>query len=399
MTKLTADILRTLAVEIGERPTGTAAGEAAQDYLADIAGGLGFEITELPFDCRRWESGDSALALAAGRVPLHAGPFSDPLAGVFDLAVVETLDELRAREVAGSLLVLRGPLAAEPFMPRDFPFFYPDEHRQVLDLLLEKRPAGILAVTGRHPLCGLSPFPLFEDGNLGLPNAYAADSAGLITDGATATVEIDSASLPSTGRQLVFSRPGRDNGRIILAAHIDTKYETPGALDNAAGVATAMAVAERLGGAELPAALDIVPLNGEEHYEVSGQLAYLAYREPTPQTVRLMMNLDALGCSGSHSAFSFYNLERTDTACWNQRLEAHPRMARGEEWIAGDHAVFAFRGIRSVAVTSSNLLEEVMALTHTARDTVDRVDVELLEETSAVLAERIRYGSHTSVSG
>jgi aminopeptidase YwaD len=63
------------------------------------------------------------------------------------------------------------------------------------------------------------------------------------------------------------------------------------------------------------------------------------------------------------------------------------RMTIGEEWIAGDHAVFAFRGIPCIAVTSSNLLERVMQLTHTAGDTREEVDSGLLDRTAAVVAE------------
>ncbi|MFW5797998.1 MAG: M28 family peptidase [Spirochaetota bacterium] len=329
----TETVLRTLAEDIGARPTGTEENEAANAYLEGIARELGYEVMELPFDCRRWEYGPSSVvADSAAPVPIQPGPFSAPLRGEFPVAVVETLDDLRSRVVADHLLLVRGELAAEPLMPRDFPFYYPDEHREILDLLLDTRPACVLALTGKHPLCGLSPFPLFEDGNLGVPNAYAADPRGVIAAAQAVRLELDSASLPAAGRQLIFSRKGRAGAagpRIILAAHVDTKYETPGALDNAAGLATAVAVMERLRHAELPFDLDVVPFNGEEYYEVSGQLAYLAHREPSAETTRLMINLDGLGHSDSTGAFSFYNLGEDGTpAAPAARLGADPHGRR-----------------------------------------------------------------------
>ncbi|NBF39149.1 MAG: M28 family peptidase, partial [Spirochaetes bacterium] len=250
-----------------------------------------------------------------------------------------------------------------------------------------------------------SPYPLFEDGNLGVPNAYAADPRGEIAGARAVRLELDSASVPAGGRQLIFSRKGRGGAgdpRIVLAAHVDTKYETPGALDNAAGLATAVAVMERLRDAELRFALDVVPFNGEEYYGVSGQLAYLAHRAPSAETTRLMINLDGLGHRDSAGAFSFYNLDADGTpaapaaaaekaaarlsAATRSAIDEHPRATVGDQWIAGDHAVFAFHGIPCVAVTSSNLMERVVHLTHTPADTVDEVDVGLLDATAEVVA-------------
>jgi aminopeptidase YwaD len=402
----TETVLRTLVEDIGARPTGTKENEAANAYLEGTARELGYEVTELHFGCRRWEYGPSnAVANSTTPVPIQPGPFSAPLRGEFPVAVVETLEDLRTLEARGCLLLIRGKLAAEPLMPRDFPFYYPDEHREILDLLLDKRPAGVLALTEKHPLCGLSPYPLFEDGNLGLPNAYAADPRGEIAGARAVRLELDSASVPATGRQLIFSRKSRavaGGPRVVLAAHVDTKYETPGALDNAAGLATAVAVMERLRDAELPFDLDVVPFNGEEYYEVSGQLAYLAHRAPSAEATRLMINLDGLGHCDSLGAFSFYNMGEDAaaadpaapaekaaarlSAATRAEIDEHPRATVGDQWISGDHAVFAFRGIPCVAVTSSNLMEQVVHLTHTPADTVEKVDVGLLDATAEVVA-------------
>lgn len=401
------EVLRTLAAEIGARPTGTEANEAANAYLEDTARVLGYEVTALSFDCTRWEFGDSGVTAGGRRVAIHPGPFSAPLDRDLPVAMVATKEALQSRDPAGHLLVIRGELAGEPLMPRDFPFYFPDEHAEVLDLLSQTQPAAVLALTGRHPLCGLSPFPLFEDGNLGIPNAYAQDPDGVLAGADRAHIQLDSASRSTTGRQLVFSRPagaGQGHagegpsgaghsatearaGRLVVTAHVDTKYETPGALDNAAGVATLVAVMERLRDVELSFDIDLVPLNGEEHYEVSGQLAYLAHRPPSPDTTQLVVNLDGLGHRDSKTAFSFYNFDSGVPRALSEAIEAAPRMTTGDQWYAGDHAVFAFRGIQCIAVTSSNLMEEVIRLTHTPQDTVELVDGSLLEETASVVAE------------
>ena len=65
-------------------------------------------------------------------------------------------------------------------------------------------------------------------------------------------------------------------------------------------------------------------------------------------------------------------------------------MTLGEEWYAGDHAMFVFRGIPCLAVTSSNLFESVLEVTHTPRDTRELIDESLIGPTAEFLSEIIK---------
>lgn len=375
-----------LAGEIGERPLGTARNREAQEYLRCLAGELGFAVEELPISCHRWEAGASCLRFGSTEIPIFPGPFSPPHKGELNVEVAESVDDLRNKGLSDTLLLIRGDLAEEPLMPKEFPFYYPEEHREIIDLLQRRAPAAILALTGKHPLCGLDPYPLFEDGNLNIPNAYARAADFDELSGSRATVEINSSAVAESSFQPLFSREGTISGRIVVCAHLDTKYGTPGALDNAAGVATLLGVMKRLSSATPRFSLDFVPFNGEEQYEVPGQLAYLAYRNPSTENTRLVVNLDALGHRDSANAFSSYNLADRDEERLRRLLEQFPRSQAGEPWIAGDHAIFAFQGIPSLAVTSSNLEETVLGLTHTDRDELSLLDGELLEESAEVVA-------------
>lgn len=388
MDELIARTAKYLAGELGSRPLGTEKNENAQCYLRGLAEELGYTVQELPFECHRWEYGSSFLRTESQTVPIYPGPFSPELCGEFDLLVAESVEALRREKLTGKLLLIRGALSAEPLMPRDFPFYYPEEHREIIDLLREKQPAGVIAFTDKHPLCGLDPYPLFEDGNLGLPNGYAKGVH--FPAGGRFAVELRSASIPARGRQLIFSRKGASERRVVLCAHLDTKYETPGALDNAAGVATITGVMERLAAEELPFSLDVVPFNGEEQYEVSGQLAYLAHRNPSVESTALVVNLDGLGHRDSVNAFSSYNLTEGADAFLKAAVFRRRSAALGAQWIAGDHSMFAFQGIPCVAVTSSNLMETVLELTHTSADTLEELDLGILEAAAETVAELIR---------
>ena len=45
-----------------------------------------------------------------------------------------------------------------------------------MELFERKQPAAIIAATGKHALCGLQPFSLFEDGNFMIPSAYIPEA-------------------------------------------------------------------------------------------------------------------------------------------------------------------------------------------------------------------------------
>lgn len=408
------EVLKKLSVDIGERPVGTSANQAATDYLSELAAGFGFEVSQLPIKCLLWQtgsshlrsenrditsqhSGGSSLTASDGTVvPVFPGPFSRSLRGSFETVVVETLQQLKQADAEGKLVIIHGAPAEEPIMPRDFPFYYPDEHRAINDAIEAAKPIGVVAITGRHPMCGLNPFPLFEDGTLSVPTAYSADRR--ILDWGQVRVDLVSESRPGTAFQPVFRRPGLSSRRVVLCAHMDTKYGTPGALDNAAGVATLCAAMERLENKTLPFDLEVVPFNGEDYYSVPGQLAYLDARTPVKETISLVINIDANGHRGSANAFSGYNLGEAQTRTLNNIVTESAQATIGEQWIAGDHGMFVFQEIPCVAVTSSDLEEAVLALTHTSADVAEEVDPALLEAAAdaitqiVVKAERIMAG-------
>lgn len=85
-------------------------------------------------------------------------------------------------------------------------------------------------------------------------------------------------------------------------------------MDNGSGVATLVGVMEHLVGADLSVAPDIVPFNGEEHFAVPGQLAYLRDRKPSVETTSLVINVDGLGHIDSRNAYSYYNVSEEDAA-------------------------------------------------------------------------------------
>jgi aminopeptidase YwaD len=380
--------------EFGARPIGSAENRRVAEFLRAEAERMGYAVQRLPFTCPLWEKGPSSAERGEARAEVHAGPFSPPFDASREVAVAGTLAELKKAKGQGKILFLRGELAKEPLMPRDFPFYFPDGHKAIYEVLDEKKPSAVVAVTGPHPACGLDPCPLFDDANYKFPSAYVGEGSAerLWAEKGMMRLLIDSRTSPETGEQIVAQKKatGAAKGKIVVCAHMDTAYGTPGALDNAAGVAAMLGAMERLKDYAGPYDLEFVPFNGEDSGLVKGQMAYLSHFGGEMGNIRLAVNIDAPGCKGSRVAVSAYNLDGARRVWLDAEIAKHKRIERGPEWVEGDHSIFAFQGVPALALTSSNLREGVMKLTHTPKDVADLVDPSLLDEAGEFIAALVR---------
>ncbi len=283
-------------------------------------------------------------------------------------------DDLEALDRPGSILLLHGAIAAEQLTPRNYPFYQMDGHARILAALDRARPAAVIAATDRTPMAaGLYPFPLFEDGDLGHPSAFLRDVEGAAAArarraspcGSTSTRYSD-ASPPSRSSR---SKPGADpaRGRVVVSAHIDSRYGTPGALDNAGGVCVLMALADQLAGATPALDVELVPFNGEDDFAAPGEIAYLGRPDAALDRIALVVNIDAVGRRGDDTAISFYGCPDEIRSAALSAASAVPRVAEGPEWPMSDHMIFAMRGTPALAVTSTGLHEIAATVAHTSR--------------------------------
>lgn len=380
--------------EFGERPIGSAENRRATEFVRAEAERMGYAVRRLAFTCPYWEKGPSSAERGGARAEVFAGPFSPAFDEALEVVAASSLDELKARACAGKILFLRGEIAQEPLMPRDFPFYFPDAHQAIYKALDAKKPAAVVAATGAHPACGLDPFPLFDDANFRIPAAFVGEkgAAALLSAQGPLRLKIDSRTTEQPGEQLVVEKKsaGESQGKIVVCAHLDTAYGTPGALDNAAGVAVLLGAMERLKGYAGPQDLEFAPFNGEDSGMVKGQMAYLEAYGGEFGRIRLVVNIDAPGCKGATTHVSAYNLDESRQKRLEEEIARHPRVGRGPEWVEGDHSIFAFQGVPALAVTSSNLREGVMKLTHTPKDVEALVDPALLEEAAEFIAGLVR---------
>ena len=382
--------LNHLCNEIPTRRVGTQGNRDANEYLAKAFTTFGFEIERQPFHCIDWTPGKASLTVNGEQFEVCVGAFTEGCNAQAPLVVVTTVEELEFADAQNKVLLLRGEITREQLMPKNFPFYNPDEHKHIIHLLEAKvRPRAILTATGRNPETAgaVYPFPMIEDGDFNIPSVFMTEEEGerlASYVGREAVLVIEAERTPSSGFNLV-ARKGKPDRRVVVSAHMDAKDNTPGALDNAASVVVLLLLAELLKGYDGDLGIELVPFNGEDHYSAAGEKVYLNANEGKLEQVLLNINLDALGSFQGNTVYSFYECPDGLKSSIQKAFSTRAGFAEGQPWFQSDHMVFVMNGIPALAITSENFIEILTELAHTPEDNFEKVDIGKVAEVAYML--------------
>jgi len=395
--KLTETIhryVKELCVNITDRSPGAPGNRQATDFFDKTISSFGFKTACPDFDCIDWEHGSVNLKAGKDMFEAYVSPYTLGYSGTATLAAASTVEELTQSEIGGKILLIHGQIASQQLMPKNFPFYNPDEHKKIISLLEEKAPAAIICATGKDPeLVGaMYPFPLIEDGDFDIPSVYMKDVHGeclLAHAGTEITLDFMSKRIESKGCNVIATKGPQDARKLIFCAHIDSRKYTPGALDNAAGVATLLALAELLADYKGPLGLEIIAFNGEDYYAASGQIQYLAANQATLKDIKLVINIDDAGYHDGKTAYSLYQCPETMAQLICNTLGNREELIEGQPWYQGDHMIFVQQQIPALAVTSEQMGEALANITHTPKDTIDLVNCGKLAELACGLKDMV----------
>ena len=340
-----ARYLNTLCVEIPTRRVGSSGNQAATDFFAAVVSMFGFETHSPAFECIDWMQAGASLVVGGESFDVLVSPYSLGWQGRAPLVVVSTLEELRSADLSGQIALLRGELAKEQLMPKNFPFYNPDEHKLIYQLLESKNPAAIIAATSRNPEMagGVYPFPLIEDGDFDIPSVYMTAEQGARFSGHAgerAHLEINAERIPAEGCNVIASKGGGASQRVVIFAHIDAKDGTPGALDNATGVVTLLLLAELLADYHGDLGIEIVALNGEDYYSAPGERQWIELNKGKFEQMLLGVNLDGAGYHQGNTAYSTYECPTEIERLVQRVFSPYNGVMPGEPWYQSDHGLF-----------------------------------------------------------
>jgi aminopeptidase YwaD len=388
------EYLNTLCSLKPNRRTGSPGNRKATDFFASMVKKWGYTVDTTPFPCLDYENGKISLVCQGLAYDVHVSQFSPGCNVTSKPVAVSTVEELESCRCRGKILLMHGPLCAEQLMPKNFIFYNPDHHKRIYALLEEKQPAAIITVTERRPeLVGaIYPFPLIEDGDFDIPSVFCSDVVGreiLAKTSEEFRLLIEARRIPATACNVIARKNPAASQKIVVSAHIDAYWSTPGALDNASGTVVLILLAEMLRDYKNNPGIEIVAFNGEDYYSVGGQMDYLRrYGEDFARMVTAI-NVDDVGYKQGKTAYSFYDcpdeIKQKAHNIWGK----YNGILEGEPWYQGDHMIFVQNKKPAIAFTSEKVSELMATITHSPKDTPDIVDCGKLVELAHALHDLV----------
>lgn len=389
--------LNALCHDTTERCVGSEGNRQATYFFEKELTSLGWDTTMPEFDAMDWEENGAVLRSGETYYNVFVSPYTLGFKGEAELVSASSVTELENLEGEGKFILLKGEIAKEQLMPKNFVFYNPEEHKRIITLLENSGARAIISATGRNAALagGVYPFSLIEDGDFTIPSVYMTEEEGKklsMCTGMKLSLDSQSKRIPGKGYN-VIARKGKDNSqRIVVTAHIDAKKGTPGAIDNATGVIVLLLLADLLKDYQGNKLIEIVAFNGEDYYAVPGQMNYIVANQNDFSQILLNINIDGAGYKEGLSAFSLYDLPDNLNNMVHEIISQYPGICEGVQWPQGDHSIFLQFGVPAVAISSKWFIDNIndQDITHTPKDNIEIVDCRKLVEISKALDMFIR---------
>jgi aminopeptidase YwaD len=353
-----------LVNEIGERPGGSPGCLLAETYISNIFASNGWATEKQTFDCPDWKDLGATLRLNGRALDAVTNAYSPPCDVQASIVPISTLAELENAGLDGHIGLLYGAILPAPLSPKSW-FLKSDRDDRIIQLLESKNPQALITVQK----IGGGLERLIEDWEFPIPSVSVSAEIGreiLLEANATLSLKISSTREAGSTSNII-GRSGIDRRRVVLCAHHDTKYGTPGACDNASGVVILLALAEFLDTADYPFTLELVSFANEEYLPI-GDDEYLRRNGGDDLSeVIACINTDGVGQILAPDSMTVISAGSAFENALTDYASAREDLAWVEPWPESNHSTFAWRGVPSVAFTSTNRV----ALAHHPFDDLD----------------------------
>ena len=368
--------MKYLCESLTDRHVGSIQNKKAGEYILKILNNSNASIVKGDkFKCFDWKPLEVSLEVENNYYEAFISPYSSSIEVEAPLCTASNLEELKQIDGRNKIVLLTDDLCKEQLVPKNFPFYNIDEHKEIINLLENKGFKAVITATGidENTAGGIYSFPLIEDGDFLLPSIYIKDKIGeKLKDKVNKTVkiEINTYKEESSGMNVIADFNNEVEKKIVLFAHLDSKLNSPGAIDNATGITSLLLLADLIKKDKLNFNVEIALLNGEDYYSNPGQRIYFIENKKQLNKILLGINIDGMGYINGKTAYSTYNTQITESAV---NIFNVFNIIEGEKWYQGEHAILAQEGIPAVALTT-NEIEEIMSFVHTEKDNLSKVD-------------------------
>jgi aminopeptidase YwaD len=372
--------LRHMCVDIGPRPSGSPENQAAAAYIHQAFVAAGYAVEDQTYACPAWQHEHTRLELDGQPVRACANAFSLPCDVSAPLVPICTLAELEAAHLSGKIGLLYGDLTNAPLAPKAW-FLKSERDTRIVELLEQKAPVALITVQATTPgdLVGV-----IEDADFNLPSVTVPADVGLalLRTNSALRLQIKSRRAQGQACNVVARKAGEHPARIVLCAHYDTKFNTPGACDNASGVAMLLALAEKLGRQKLHYGLECTAFDNEEYLPI-GDDEYMRRNGPSLDDVVMAINMDGVGQLMGGTSIAIYVSSPAFQAHVGEIVRRYPGVTWVDPWPESNHSTYSWRGVPCLAFSTT----AGARIYHTQADTLERVNLAKLEETLALVQD------------
>lgn len=398
LTEKVKSHLHVLCSEIGERRVGSEGNRKATVYAKNVLEESGWKTESTELSVIDWKTDGATLTCNGQSFEVFSSHYSLGCEVAGELITINSITQLEKTNIKDKIVLLYGEIASQQIAPKKFPFWNPEEHQHLISVLEKGQPKALVCATERNSATagGVYPFPLFEDGDFDIPSVYMKDTEGTkLLAYAGQTVELISKArrIPETAYNVIGKKVNSGSKeRIVITAHIDTKINTPGAIDNGTGVAIVLLLAELLKDYPGKYPVELVIFNGEDYYGAPGQVQFVEQNAGKFNDILLNINIDGAGYREGLSFFSPFNLPVEIRDALYEVLWETAELKEGLPWYQGDHSLFLQNGCPAIAVSSEWFIEnfETQELTHTPKDNLSIVDYNRVAECAIGIAELIK---------
>ncbi len=388
--------LETLCLEYGGRFAGSEDDRRAAEFVAQLWREVGLADVRLePFFLTAWERGAAAFVMTAPverRYPCLALPYApacDLDAELFDLGFGLEADIAQAGEaVRGKIALVRSGAPPGQRAQHRLEKYVRVKEAGAAAFVFADGEAGMLAPTGS--------LAFDQDGPLdqALPSAGVAYETALELERwarrgpVRMRLHLENRLWRATSWNVIGELPGSlgsDGPLVMLSAHLDGHDIAQAAIDNASGVVAISEIARGLAGQreQLRATVRFVCFGAEE-LGMLGSYAHAASHAAELERLRFLFNLDCVGTGGA-LGFCVQNAAELEPAFqqWSQEMGAEVNV-NGHLVPFSDHFPFTLRGLPSAFIATAGT--DRRGWGHTIADTLDKVSVQAIRNTAAIVA-------------
>jgi hypothetical protein len=342
-----------LSRAIGPRPSGSENCHAAAEYISDRMRQQGLDVETQDFPCPAWTCETAELTINNRTVEVLANAYSPSCDVIAPVIPAATLAELETAEIGERIALLYGDLTREPIACKSW-FLKEQRDERIIQILEEKKPAAVLTVQ-IHPG---SINRLIEDWEFTLPSATLPNESALVLFQnlqAPVHLRLRTHQQPGSTANIVSRLKGQRPETIVFCAHYDTKIDTPGAGDNAAGVAALLALVEHYAKIRPQASLEFVAFTNEEYLPIGDDTYLERAGKDFLNKVMLAINFDGLGHILDCNTLAIYASSEPFTARVTEVSRDFPAIQWVDPWPQSNHSTFSFRGVPALAFSSRAL--------------------------------------------